>query len=61
MSIDSGLDGADLLSSESLIWLEDDGVSVELNEPRPRVLGEKAPSESAERLLRFTVKAFTFN
>lgn len=61
MSIDSGLDGTDLLSSESLIWVEDDGVSVELNEPRPRVLGEKAPSESAERLLRFTVKAFTFN
>ena len=61
LSIDSSLDGADLLSSESLIWLEDDGVTVELNEACPRVLGEKAPLESSGKLLKYTVKSFIFD
>ena len=50
------LDGTDLLSSDSDIWIEEDGTTVEMNPPTTRI----GLSESQERLLRFSAKSFTF-
>ncbi|MFR1423294.1 MAG: hypothetical protein ACLSSX_08565, partial [Dysosmobacter sp.] len=52
----SSLDGTDLLSSDSDIWIEEDGTTVEMNPPTTRI----GLSESQERLLRFSAKSFTF-
>lgn len=48
-----GLDGLDLLVNET-VWLEDDGIGVELGVPQPRegILGNEP--------LRFWAKCFTF-
>ena len=54
--VDTSLDGADLLADESSIWLEDDGVKVQWNVPTQRRLGDKAPIDSVEKQLRFTIK-----
>ncbi len=56
LNITTALDGIDLLSSESGIWLEDDGTIVEANAPTVRV----GLSESQDKLLRFSAKSFTF-
>ena len=47
-------DGLDLVDPNSPIWLEEDGISVEINPPvqRKNVLDTKP--------LRFTAKAFSF-
>ena len=56
LNITLDLDGADLTSKESEIWLEDDGTIAEINPPTERV----GLSESKDKLLRFSVKSFIF-
>lgn len=56
LNITPTLDGADLLSSDSDIWLEDDGTIAEINPPTARV----GLSESQDKLLRFSARAFVF-
>ena len=56
LNITPMLDGIDLLSLESDVWLEDDGTTVKMNPPTVRV----GLSESQDRLLRFSAKSFTF-
>lgn len=56
LNIDETFDGVDLVSPDAPIWLEDDGAAAKSASPTQRVLGEKAPTESLEKRLRFAAK-----
>lgn len=59
ITADEQLDGIDLLSADSKVWIERDDAVVELNEPKARKgLSDKA--ESKDGLLNFSVKKISF-
>lgn len=53
------MDGIDLLSKDSEVWIEDDGTVAILDEPKPRInISEKSTSKDSP--LRFSAKSFIF-
>ncbi len=61
LNINCDLNGIDLTSVDSIVWIEDDNSTVIPNEPTKRVLGEKANIESVNKLLRYSIKEIKYN